>query len=154
MHLENFNTPTHVRSIDHHLPIKTPRSEQGRVKDIRPVGRSDQDHTFCRIKSIHLDEQLIERLFPFVMTSAQPCSTKPTNGIDFVDKNNAGSMFFPLLEEIANTGRSDADKHFHEIRSTDTEERHAGFTGNGLGQQRFACTGRTDDQDALGNAAT
>src|SRR5580765_973750 len=87
------------------------------------------------------------------MTSAQPCSTEPTNGIDFVDKDNARRMFFPLLEEIANTGCSDTDKHFYEIRSADTKERHTGFTGNGLGQQRFSCPGRTDNQDALGNAA-
>src|SRR5207245_8837300 len=57
------------------------------------------------------------------------------------------------LDKIANTGRSDADKHLHEIRSADTEKRYTGFTGNGLGQQRFSCTGRTDDQDTLGNAA-
>jgi hypothetical protein len=30
------------------------------------------------------------------MTSAQPCSTEPTNGIDFVDKDNAAHVF--LLE--------------------------------------------------------
>ena len=68
------------------------------------------------------------------MASAQPCSTKPADSIDFIDKDNAGRMFFALLKKVTNTGRSDADKHFHEIRSADTEERHIGLTGNSLGQ--------------------
>ena len=134
MHLENLNTTPHVRSIHHDLPIKPPRSEQGRVENIWPVSRSNQDHTFCRIKPIHLDEQLIERLFTLIMTSTQPCSTKSANGINFIDKNNAGRMFLSLLEKVTNTRRSNAHKHFNEVRSTNTEKRHIGFAGNGLSQ--------------------
>src|SRR6185503_3557533 len=98
MDFENFSTAAQVRSIHHDLPVKPTRSKQGRVQHIRPVGGCNQNDSFCCIKPIHLNQQLIEGLFAFVMSATQPCATKPADGIDFVDKDNTGSVLFPLLE--------------------------------------------------------
>ena len=80
------------------------------------------------------------------MTAAKACATVTANRIDFIDKDNAGRMFFRLLEEIANTGRADTDKHFHEIRAADIEEGHPASPAmarqQGLSRARGPTAGR------------
>ena len=115
VHFQNFTAALQVRSIHHDLPVKPTRSKQGRVQHIRPVGRGNQNDAFCRIKPIHLNQQLVEGLLAFVMSAAQSRPAQPPDGIDFVDKDDTGRVFFTLLEEIPNTGCPDADEHFHEI---------------------------------------
>ncbi len=46
-----------------------------------------------------------------------------------------------------------AHEHFHKIRTAHAEERHAGLSGHGLGQQGFTGSGRAHQQDALGHAS-
>ena len=64
--------------------------------------------------------------------------------IDFIDKDNTGSMVLCLVEQVADTGSAHADKHLDEFTAADGEERHAGFAGNGFRQQRFTGAGRSD----------
>ena len=73
--------------------------------------------------------------------------------VDFVDEDDAGSVLLALLEEIADAACADADEHFDEVRTGDGEERNVGFAGDCAGEQRFAGSRRSDEQDALGNAA-
>ncbi|MNI40119.1 hypothetical protein D3C73_943240 [compost metagenome] len=62
-------------------------------------------------------------------------------------------MLLGVFEHVADTGRAHADEHFNEVRTRDAEERHLGFTGDGLGQQRLAGTRRADHQHAARNLA-
>ncbi|MNS85965.1 hypothetical protein D3C72_1198470 [compost metagenome] len=62
-------------------------------------------------------------------------------------------MLLGVFEHVADTGRAHADEHFNEVRTRDAEERHLGFTGDGLGQQRLAGTGRTHHQHAARDTA-
>src|SRR6185369_6865475 len=59
-----------------------------------------------------------------------------------------------LLEHVAHAARADAHEHFHEVRTRDAEERHIGFAGDRLGEQRLAGARRSDHQDALRNPST
>jgi hypothetical protein len=43
VHLEDLLAPHQIRTVDHHLTVGAPRPQQGRVKDLGPVGGS-QDH--------------------------------------------------------------------------------------------------------------
>ena len=54
-----------------------------------------------------------------------------------------------LLEEVAHAAGADADEHLDEVGARDGEERHAGLTGHGPGQQRLAGAGRAVQQHAL-----
>ncbi len=74
-------------------------------------------------------------------------------GVQLVDEDDTGALGFGLLEHIANARGADAHEHFDEVRSGQTEKRHAGLAGNGLGQQRLAGSRRSDQQQPLGNAA-
>jgi len=74
------------------------------------------------------------------MTTTQASSSLPTNGINFIYKNQAGRMFFSLIKEISDSGGTNSNKHLDKIRTTDRKERHISFTGHGSGQQSLACS--------------
>ena len=75
-----------------------------------------------------------------------------TDGVDFIDEDDAGGVLLALLEQVAHAAGAHADEHFHEVGTGDGEERHVGFAGDGAGQQGLAGSGRTHQQHALGNA--
>src|SRR5579872_3122134 len=75
------------------------------------------------------------------------------DGVNFVDEDDAGGVLLALLEEVADAACADADEHLDEVRAGDGEEGDAGFTGDGAGQKGFAGSGRSDEQNAFGNAA-
>ena len=140
MHLKNLFATTHIGQRHHHLAVKTTGSHQRRVEHIRAVGGGNYDHTFIAFKAVHFHQQLVQGLFTLVVTTTHTGATVTTHRINLVDKDNAGRMFFRLLEHIAHTGRTHADKHFHKIGTGNSEERHLGFTGNGFCQQSLTGT--------------
>ena len=77
-----------------------------------------------------------------------------TDGIDFINEDDAGRMFLGLLEHVTYTRGTDTDEHFHKIRTGNGKERHLRLTGNGLCQQCFTGTRGTDHQYAARNLAT
>merc|ERR1719324_1048183 len=56
-----------------------------------------------------------------------------------------------LLEKVPHTGGSHSDEHLDKLGSRDGEERHAGLTRDGLGQQSLSGSGRADEEDTLGD---
>ncbi|MNM73974.1 hypothetical protein D3C81_857230 [compost metagenome] len=87
------------------------------------------------------------------MTATHAGATMATDGVDFVDEDDARCVFLGLFEHVANTAGADTDEHFDEVGTGDGEERNLGFTGNGLGQQSFTGTRWADHQHTTGNAA-
>src|SRR5689334_15448418 len=77
-----------------------------------------------------------------------------SNCVNFVDEDNARSVLFALLKEVANAAGAHADKHLDKVRSGDAEERNVGLAGYSARQQGLAGSRMADQQDALGNAST
>ena len=154
MYLEDLLTTTHVWQRNDHLAVETAGTQQGRVQHVRTVGGGDDDYALIALKTVHLDQQLIQGLLTFIVTAAQSGTTVTTYRINFIDKDDTGRMLLGLFEHVAHTGGTDTDEHFHEIGTGDGEKRHLGLTGNGLGQQGFTGTGRTDHQHTTGDLAT
>src|SRR5213083_2293005 len=77
----------------------------------------------------------------------------PADGIDLVDKDDAGRVLLALLEHIAYPAGADADKHLDEIRAGNCEERHVRFAGDGAGEQGLAGAGRPDEKHAFRDLA-
>ena len=75
------------------------------------------------------------------------------DSIEFVDKDNARSLFLCLLKHIAHSRRADTDKHLDKIRAGNREKRDLGFTRYCLGQKRLARSRRTHHQHALRDLA-
>ena len=59
VHLEDLLPSPNVRQRHHHLPVKPPRAQQGRVKHVGPVGGGDDDDAFLALEAIHLHQELI-----------------------------------------------------------------------------------------------
>ena len=140
------------RHID--LAVETARAQQGGVQDVGAVGGGHHDHTQVGLETVHLDQHLVEGLLAFVVATAQAGATLAADRVDFVDEDDAGRVLLGVLEHVAHTGRAHADEHFDEVGTRDAEERHLGFTGNALGQQRLAGTRRAHQQQAARNATT
>src|ERR1700732_3190092 len=87
------------------------------------------------------------------MAAAKACAAMAADGVDLVDKDDAGSVLFALHEQIADARGADTDEHLDEIRTGDREERDACFTGDRTREQCLAGTRSADQQDALGNTS-
>ena len=148
---EDRAPPVHVRPIDDHAPIEASRPEKRRVEDIRPIGGRDHDHVGVRVEAVHLDQDLVERLLPLVVASAEPGAAMSSDGVDLVDEDDARAVLLGLFEQIPHTAGADADEHLNEFRAGDGEERNARFAGDRARHQRLAASGRADHQNAGGN---
>ena len=151
MHLQNLLAALHVRIRHNDLAIETTGPQQCRIKNIRTVRRRNQDDAFIGFKTIHLDEQLVERLFTLVIAAAKACATMSTHRIDFVDEDDARCVLLCLFKHVAHTGCADADEHFNEVRTRDCEERHIRFARNGASKQSLTRARRTHKQHAARN---
>jgi len=112
-----------------------------------------QDDAFVGFEAVHFHQQLVQGLFALVVSAAQAGTTLTADGIDLVNKDDAGSVFLALFEEIADAACAHAYEHFHEIRARNGEEGYCGFTGNRAGQESFARSRGTDQEHALGNTS-
>ncbi len=135
------------------VPIEPPRTEQRGIQYVRPVGCGDKNNSLVGLESIHFHQQLVQRLFPFVIAATEAGAAVTPDGVDFVDKNDARRLLFALNEQIANTRCTDADEHFYEIGTTDGEERDPGFARDGASQQGLASSRRPHEQTSFGNSA-
>ena len=152
VHLEDLFAPAQIRQRHHDLAIEAARSQQRRIEHVRAIGRSDDDDAFVALETIHLDQQLVQRLLALIVTAAQAGAAMAADRVDLVDKDDARRMFFSLLEHVAHARGADADEHFHKVRTGNCKERYFRFAGDGLGQQGLAGTRRTDHQHTTRNA--
>ncbi|MCY1543981.1 hypothetical protein D9M68_798260 [compost metagenome] len=115
MHLEDLLTAADIRQAYHHLAVEAARTQQRRVQHVRAVGRGDHDDAVVHFEAVHLHQQLVEGLLAFVVPAAQAGATMATDGIDFVDEDDAGRVFLGLVEHVADAGRTHTDEHFDEV---------------------------------------
>ena len=154
MYLEHLFAARHIGVRHHDLAVEAAGTQQRRIEHVGTVGRGNQDDAFIGFKAIHLDQQLVQRLLAFVIAATEPGAALATDGVDFVDEDDAGRILLGLLEHVAHAAGAHADEHFHEVRTRNGKERHIGFAGDRTGQQRLTGTGRTHQQHAARNPAT
>ena len=78
----------------------------------------------------------------------------PPHGVDLIDEDDAGRVRLSLLEEVPDARRSHTHEHFHEVRSGHLEERAAGLSRHGLGQEGLPRTGRPHQEHAFREPST
>jgi hypothetical protein len=115
--------------------------------------RRNKNHAIVRFEAVHLDKQLIQSLLALVVATAQAGAAMASDGVDFVDENDARRVLLALLEEIAHAACAHADEHLNKIGTGDGEEGNVGLAGYGARQQRFAGSWRAHQQHTLGNAS-
>lgn len=91
-----------------------PGAQQGFVQAFRAVGRCQDDHPFPSVESVHFGQQLVEGLFPFVVSSEG--SVPPlADGVYLVDEDDARRLLVGLLEQVSDLGGSHSDEHLYEF---------------------------------------
>jgi hypothetical protein len=153
VHAQDRFAALDVGTAHHHAAIETAGPQQRRIQHVGTVGGGHQDHAFVRFEAVHLHQQLVEGLLALVVSAAQARAAMASDGVDFIDEDDAGRVLLALLEQIAHAAGAHAHEHLHEVRTGDGEERHVGFARDGARQQRLAGSGRADQQHALGNAS-
>ena len=99
MHLKNRDPPGEVGETEGNLAVKAAGAQQRAVHGIRPVRRAEDYHRIVGIKTIHRDEQRVERLVVLLLRAAVARGARPSEGVNFVDEDDAGRGFARLLEE-------------------------------------------------------
>src|SRR5580765_5589710 len=74
-----------------------------------------------------------------------------SDSVDFIDENDAGSILFALLKQIAHAARAHAHEHFHEIRSRDREKWNICLARDSSCQQGLTGSRRPYQQHSFGN---
>ncbi len=95
---------------------------------------------------------MVQGLFAFVLTAADSGAALTTDGVDFVDEEDRGSVFARLREKIAHATRANADEHLNEFRAVDREEGNARFPGDRARQKRFTRAWRAKEQRSARHA--
>ena len=85
------------------------------------------------------------------MTAAESRAAPSADGVDFVDKDDAGLILFRHIEKVAHTAGADADVHFDEVGAGNGEERHARLSRDGFREQGFTRSRRAYQEHAAGN---
>ena len=149
---QNLLPAAHVRPSDRHLAVKAPCAQQCRIQDIHPVCRRHDDDPLIGRETVHLHEQLVERLLPLIMPAAHAGSPAAADRINLIDEDDAGLVFLCFRKQIPDAGCADTDKHFHKIRPGNGEEGDPRLSCHGSCQKRLAGTRRADKQNTLGNS--
>ncbi|OQC01459.1 MAG: hypothetical protein BWX80_03363 [Candidatus Hydrogenedentes bacterium ADurb.Bin101] len=98
VNVQNILPPFDVRIRHDNLPIKTAGPQQRMVKHIRPVRGRHQNNAVIGVKSVHLDQQLIQRLFPFIVAATEAGPTLTAHGVNFVNEYDTRGVLVALLK--------------------------------------------------------
>ena len=153
MDFEDLDTAFNIGKVDDDPAVKTARAQKSFIENVRTVSRCDQDDPFVRVKSIHFDEKLVERLFTLIVAPADPCAAMAADSIDLIHEDDARRMLFGLVEHIADTACADADEHLDEIGAGNREEGTVGLAGDGFCDQGFSGSWSADQRTPLGMRA-
>ena len=92
---ENSFAAFHIGAVDDDLTIESSGTHQCRVENIGAVCCGNDNHAAVLFEAVHLHQQLVERLFTFIMTAASPAPRwRPTASISSM-KMMHGAFFFP-----------------------------------------------------------
>ena len=152
MDVEDLLALLHVGKAHLDLTVETSGAHERLVQNVGTVGRRKNDDTRIGLETVHLREELVQRIFALVVTrKAGILAAGPADGVDLVDEDDAGGLLLGLFEEVAHARCTHADEHLDKVGTRDREERHVRLTGHGLGQQRLARSRRAHEQCSLRN---
>ena len=146
MQLKNVLTAGQVGQLDGDAAIKTTGAQQSGIEAVGTVGGSEDDDTLVVIETVHLGQQLVERLLALIVAAKAAAIALLADGINLIDKDDTRGLFLGLLKQVANFSGTAADEHLNKLRTRNTKERHARLAGHSLGKQGFTSTRRADKQ--------
>src|SRR5205823_7831347 len=97
------------------------------------------DNRLIGLEAIQLHQQLLQRLFPFIIACESRCATaRASNRVNFIEKDDTRHVLHGLRKEIAHATGPNPDEEFDEVSATCTIERDACLACDGTREQGFA----------------
>src|ERR1051325_9112418 len=153
MNLKDRFAALHVRPTNDYAAVEPTGPKERRIENVGAIGGGNENDAFVGFEAVHFYQQLIEGLLALIVPTAKSGSTMASDGVDFVDEDDARRVLLALLEQVTNAACADSYEHLNEIRPGDREERHAGLAGNRAGQKPFAGSRRANEKHAFGDAS-
>ena len=69
MHLQDLFAPLYVGQVDINLSVKASGTEQCVIENVGTVGRRHNDNSLVGLEAVHLNENLVQGLFAFVVSA-------------------------------------------------------------------------------------
>src|SRR5947209_11503778 len=98
MDAQNSLAAFEVGQIDDDAAVEAAGAEQRRIEDVGTVRSGDEDDAVVRFEAVHLHEELVQRLLALVVSAAEAGAAVTSDGVDFIDENDARRVFLSLLE--------------------------------------------------------
>ncbi len=151
---EDLDPAVAVGCLHGDAPVEATGTQQGRVQDVRAVGRRQDDDGLRAFEAVHFREDLVECLLPLVVCAADGhrALTRAADRVELVDEDDRGLRLAGLGEQVADTRGTDADDRLDELRGRDREEGGVRLAGHGAGEQRLAGARRAREKDAVWHA--
>src|SRR4030042_254729 len=154
MDFQNLLSTIDIGSVDHHMTVESPGSEKSGIQNLRSVGGGHDNHPWIGVKTIHLRQELIECLLLFVVSPHGIDPARLSEGIQFVNENNTGSMVLSLSKEVPDSCCSHSDNSLYDIKTTNGEKRDVRLSSHGSGEQGFSCSRHSHQEDSFRNLPT
>ena len=141
MHLEDGLAAGAVRWLHRHPAVEPAGPEQRLIEHVGPIGRPDDDHAGGRVEAVHLGQNLVQRLFTFVVAAAEAGNTRRARSADrvkLVDEHDRRRSLLRLGEEVAHTRCADTDDRLDELGRRHREERDVRLTRDRPREQGLA----------------
>lgn len=82
-----------------YLTIKSARSQQSSIQDIRSVGGSKDNDSCVALKAVHLCQQLVDGLLTLIVATTHASTTLSANSVNLINEDNAGSLGLCLHQQ-------------------------------------------------------
>ena len=145
MYLEDINSSFQIRLVNDDPTIKTSRTKQRRIQDLRTVRSCKKQQPFICIESIHFRKKLIQRLLTLIV-SAELAVPALTDCIDLIDEDDTRSHLLSLFEKVSHSGSTYTDIHLNKRRTGQRKERHIRLTSNRFRKKSLTCSRRSHKQ--------
>ena len=103
VHLQDGFPSLDIRIAHHDLPVEPSRTHQRRVENIPTVGGCDDNDVILAGEAVHLYQQLVQGLFPFIMSATDAGAAVAAYGVNLIDEDNGGRIFLCLFEQVTDT---------------------------------------------------
>ena len=82
-----------------YLTIKSARSQQSSIQNIRSVGGSQDNDSCVALKAIHLCQQLVDGLLTLIIATTHASTTLSANSINLINEDNARRLSLCLQQQ-------------------------------------------------------
>ena len=105
-----------IRQLHIYLAVESSCTQQRFVQHIGSVGGSQHYHVCSAAETVHLGEELVERVLALVVGVAHPAvPSRTTNRVNFIDEYNARGFLLRLLKQVTHTRSTHADEHLDKV---------------------------------------